>query len=133
MTLLSILNLDPKNRRGIKQFARKAGIPLDRLTFYDSSHILPTGQDLEMICRAAGVAPLELMLGLGRLDRRIISALQKHAGGIAELIGKDVKDFPRDGRALALRHETALGKLYQGDCLHLMREMASESIDLVFA
>lgn len=57
----------------MKQFADAAGIPVERLRHYSDSKTMPSGSDLDRICFAAGVSPIELMLKMGVVDRRIQS------------------------------------------------------------
>lgn len=127
------LGLNSNDSVAIKQLASKTGIQVERLRHYDAKNILPSGSDLEKICLVRNITQTELMLLMGCLDRKILSAIQKYAGAIYELIKDDIQPFHSFGKKPNLKLETGCGQLYQGDCLELMREMESESVDLVFA
>lgn len=117
----------------MKQFADAAGIPVERLRHYSDSKTMPSGSDLDRICFAAGVSPIELMLKMGVVDRRILKALKAKAEEVYDLIGKEIEQPTNAGEAPPLVFETNLGRLHQGDCLDLTHHMADGSIDMIFA
>ena len=131
--LFSTLGIEPGDSVAVKKLASETGISVDRLRYYDVNGILPSGADLEKICSVANITSLELMLLMGCLDRKIIAAIQKHASEVYEIVKDDIQLFPVSGQIPSLMLKTEYGQLYQGDCLKLMREMKTESVDLVFA
>ncbi|HYA42788.1 MAG TPA: site-specific DNA-methyltransferase [Syntrophobacteraceae bacterium] len=127
------LGIDGRDRFAVERFADASGVPADRLQHYDVSNTLPSGRDLDRICTLTGLSPVELMLKLGVLDRRILKALKSNAREVFNLIRGDIEQ-PRNHATLPpVVFKTNFGRLYQGNCLTLMNSMESDSIDLVFA
>ncbi|MGD1873863.1 MAG: DNA-methyltransferase [Mastigocoleus sp.] len=122
-----------EDRKSLKNFASKIGVPLSRLRYYNEKNILPTGADLEAVINETGISELELMLKMGRLDRNILEVLQNKADLIMPILNTQNVNTGSDRISAELTFQTDLGNLYQGDCLSLMEEIASDSIDLIFA
>jgi site-specific DNA-methyltransferase (adenine-specific) len=74
-----------------------------------------------------------LMLKMGKLDHRLIEAIQKHADSIYELIKQDSDEQPLKSLCPPVVFKTQLGCLYQGDCINLLQNLADNSVDLIFA
>jgi site-specific DNA-methyltransferase (adenine-specific) len=127
------LGLNGSDRFAVKRFADAAGVPTDRLYHYNLSNTLPSGCDLDRICSVAGVSPIQLMLKLGILDRRILQALKSNAKEVFDLIKSDIEQPGDHGAPPPVVFETSFGRLHQGDCLALMHHMESDSVDMVFA
>lgn len=131
------IGIAPNQRRELMQFASRSGVEAVRLRHYNDANILPTGDDLPRVLAAAGITELELMLAMGRLSREIVGAIQANAGAVARLIesAQPAQAHQPETAACAprLTLETELGRLYQGDCLDLMRGLDSDSVDMVFA
>lgn len=119
--------------REVAKFAEEAGVSVSMLRHYNDHNILPTGRNLDSICRASGLSHLELMLGMGRLDSKTIELLQKHSGSIASLLNDSVPKKKKSKAKHKLVFKTDLGALYKGDCMSLLQEMPDESVDMVFA
>ncbi len=82
------LGINDGDRFALKRFADAAGIPVERLRHYNDSNTLPSGYDLDRICSVAGLSPIELMLKMAVLDRRILKALKSNAKEVFELISR---------------------------------------------
>lgn len=132
-SLFEILNIDVKSAVSLKKYASLSGIDVSRLKYYQRAHNLPTGGDLDKICKTSGITPVELMLKMGQLNSRIISAIQTNADRVYEIIQSDVAHKNSETQPPPLAFETEFGKLYRGDCLDLTASMADDSIDLIFA
>jgi site-specific DNA-methyltransferase (adenine-specific) len=81
-------------------------------------------------------ADVEPMLSMGRLSREVLDALQANAGAVARLLGALQSSHTQPETAAGAPRvalETELGKLYQGDCVELMRGLDSDSVDMIFA
>lgn len=129
------IGVDSNSRSDLKKVVKDTGIPLARLKYYNQKNILPTGKDLESLETVLSVSELELQLKMGRLDHNVLNSIQKNAEKLKELIQDD---YEQDKESLALgsiklAFETKFGKMYEGDCLRLMSELPSDSVDLVFA
>jgi site-specific DNA-methyltransferase (adenine-specific) len=127
------LGINATDRFAVKRFADASGVSVDRLRHYNDSNTVPSGCDLEQICSASGLSPVELTLEMGVLDRRTLEALKANARGVFELIQNDIKQPGNQVKSPPVVFQTDLGRLHQGDCLTLMQHMESDSIDLIFA
>ena len=115
------------------KFSKAVNIPIKTLRFYNKNNILPSGADLDKICRHTNMTPVQLMLNMGIVDRKIKSAIHKYANEIFQLIEEDVLADENEIQEPQLAFETPLGRLYQGDCIDLMNTLENDSIDLIFA
>jgi site-specific DNA-methyltransferase (adenine-specific) len=75
------------------------------------------------------------MLKMGRLNHNVLEAIQKNSEKLKNVI---LSEFNRnkenlDLGASKLAFETELGQMFEGDCLKVMSEIPSDSVDLVFA
>lgn len=130
------LGIDPAQRHQLAAFSARCGVSPARLRHYNDANVLPTGDDLTRVLATAGINELELMLAMGRLSRDTLNAIQANAGAVAKILEapqpaeiqpKTAADAPR------VTLETGLGRLYQGDCVDLMRDLDSDSVDMIFA
>jgi len=121
-----------ENIKDLKEFAKNSNISAKQLKYYNKQKILPSGDDLEQICRAKNIDPIYLMLRMGILDRQIKKFVSDQADQIYTLIKKEKRGaaFPP---AMPIKFKSSFGQLYNGDCIELMRSIANDSIDLIFA
>ncbi len=133
-SLFDILKIDKNDRFSLMRFARSIDIPTKRLNYYQSTNKMPSGGDLEKICKATGLSPTQIMLKLGIIDYKLKSLIEKNSGKISKILESPI-DNEKPKRVLPppLAYESKIGALYQGDCLELMPHIDSDSIDLVFA
>ncbi|RKZ90557.1 MAG: hypothetical protein DRQ43_11140, partial [Gammaproteobacteria bacterium] len=54
-SLFDILKIDKKDRFSVMRLARLIDIPAKRLNYYQSTNKMPSGGDLEKICKATGL------------------------------------------------------------------------------
>lgn len=130
------LGITPGDRRQLNAFAARSGVPLARLRHYNDANVLPSGGDLPRVLEAGGISELELMLAMGRLSRDTLSAIQANAAVVAKLLqASQSADAQTETVVNAPRSalETALGRLYEGDCMDLMPTLDSDSVDMIFA
>ena len=120
------VGIDPAQRHQLAEFSTRCGVPPARLRHYNDANVLPTGDDLTRVLATAGITELELTLAMGRLSRDTLNAIQANAGALAKILEapqpadvqpKTAADAPR------VTLETGLGRLYQGDCVDLMRSL----------
>lgn len=121
------------NNLELKEFAKRSGVSVKRLKYYADELILPSRDDLDKILKTSGLSELEFKLKLGILDKKIISLLGEKSSEISMLLGDDVPEKLPDEISMVPGFQTSLGKLYQADCLELMRTIDKESVDLIFA
>lgn len=128
------LGLDPENSKDISQFAKKCGVPVKKLHYFNDHSILPSGSELKKIIEVTGISELAIMLKLGRFDHRLTTALIDHADEITKLISDRFNNnAPKPKSALTPCFKTNLGQLYHGDCIEMLRTIPNNSVDMVFA
>ncbi|MGJ8645319.1 MAG: DNA methyltransferase [Marinomonas colpomeniae] len=129
------INVDPSSGKQIKSAAKATSISSSQLKYYNEKNIIPTGKDLKSVEDNLGISELELMIKMGRINHVILDAIQNNSNKIIEILRSDYDEAKNriELGASELIFETSLGKLFQGDCLHAMRQIESDSVDLVFA
>jgi site-specific DNA-methyltransferase (adenine-specific) len=118
--------------RSLAQFARKTKIPLKRLKYYNDARKMPSGNDLEIILREAGISQVELMLLTGNLSRELKTLIATNAGQINKLLSLPPKKTT-SFKQIQPVFTTKMGQLFQCDCLDLFQTIENDSVDLVFA
>ncbi len=73
------IGADPDSKSEVSGIAKKLGIPVARLKYYNKNNIVPTGKHLEAIESVLGIGEFDLMLKMGRLDHSLIEAIQNNA------------------------------------------------------
>lgn len=131
----SIAYEDSQTRtKAYKQISETTGIPTSQLKYYNDKNVLPSGRDLSQICNCYSITENYLQLKMGIVDHRLIEMLQSKAESInhllLELSHVGVID---DNSVIKEVFSTELGRMFQGDCLDVMKQIESDSIDLVFA
>lgn len=130
----SAIGIRPDDHSAIKELSVKSGVPTAILKYYNEANIIPSGKDLRCILYAVGVSEIELMLRMGSLNRRLTAAIERHSNDIYRIIKADLGErYTSEANEPKVVLETSLGRLYQGDCLDLMRSMDDDSVDLIFA
>jgi len=132
------IGVDPDERGDDRDFAKEADIPVSRLRYYNDQNIFPAGEDLKKICEVADLSPLQLKLRIGHIDKKTLDALTQNSDRIANLLsdGNEINNEEGEEKVPGrpgLVFETDLGKLYKGDCIELLGDMESETVDMVFA
>lgn len=125
------LGIDPRSKEQLSKASRKSGISVSRLRYYNGANIIPTGIDLDKILSAYGITEVELQLRMGQIDRRLSNLIANNAEAISNILEVSATHNPQRRYKPVL--ETALGSLYQGDCIEVIKSIESDSIDAVFA
>jgi len=126
------LGIDPDSRVDIQSAAKKTGIPFARLKYYNKKNVIPLGGDLTALEDEYAISELELMLKMGRLDHSVIEAIQNSSDEILKILSKQSKPKVKLKKIEPV-FTTSLGKLYERDCLEVLKSIPSDSVDLVFA
>lgn len=126
------LGIDPESRAQIKAVAVKVNVPVSRLEYYNKNNIIPSGNDLKAILDIFGLSEIYLRLKMGRLDRETIALLQQDADKIVDTIKENSSAINTFGE-FKTQLQTELGTLYQGDCLDVLKNIDSDSVDMIFA
>lgn len=124
--------LQIEDRLSLSRFSKKTGISVKRLRYYNDGNKMPTGKDLDLILANTDLSKIELMLLTETFNHELKSLIAENAHQIGKLLSpkKKNKESQKD---IKTTFETELGKLYQCDCLDLLKTMESDSVDLIFA
>ncbi|MEO8173197.1 MAG: site-specific DNA-methyltransferase [Sediminibacterium sp.] len=125
--LFKLLEIQPRN---LKAKAEQLGIAADTMKHYDGANILPSKRDLEKIQKVLGIAPVQVMAAMGIVNTEILHAITEHWKEIASWIPAAATE---KAAKLEPTFTTSKGKLYQADCVTLMKQLKPESVDLIFA
>lgn len=130
--LFSILNLNDRNE--IKNFAKKIGVQVKTLSYFNDNCIYPDQRIIEKILEVKPeLNEIELKIRLGHIDSNILSFLQNNIQNITSIYNSD-EDLKILNRELPTADfSTSLGKLFNADCLEIMGRMEDNSVDLIFA
>lgn len=123
--------LQIEDRLSLNRFSKKIGISTKRLRYYNDGNKMPTGKDLDLILANTDISKMELMLLTETFNHELKSLISENAQQIGKLLSpkKEKKESKKNIKTL---FETELGRLYQCDCLDLLKTMESDSVDLVF-
>lgn len=124
------VELDISNKDDLKDIAERLKIKVDKLVYYNNKMIFPEGEVLKKILSYKGYSTLELKLRLGIIDNELIEWISKNPKIIIDNINENIEE---DKKKIQLKFESNYGKLYQGDCLDIMKSIPDESVDVVFA
>ncbi|MCF2307962.1 site-specific DNA-methyltransferase [Photobacterium carnosum] len=119
--------------KNFSDISKKTSIPTKTLKYYNSKNILPSGNDLDVICNIYNISEDYLKLKMGVIDYALIEKLQYNAKKINEEIEKTNINNDRKKDNINVVFDTEKGILYQGDCLDVMSGIQSDSIDMIFA
>lgn len=100
------------------------------LRYYNDNMLFPLGNDLAKIINYLGLSEFELKLKLGIIDSDIIKWISKNSALISYPL-TETNSF--DHRNVHPDFETEIGTMYSADCINVMRNIADDSIDLIFA
>lgn len=129
--LFRVLGINRDSRKDVNKLAEQLNTPKEELRYYNDQNILPSGKILELIASELEISAEKVKISMGIIDEELINKFREHSDGIEKLIGSNKSiDEPKTCSPV---FETELGSLYQEDCLDLMRNIESDSIDLIFA
>lgn len=79
------------------------------------------------------MSELEFELSLGKIPKEYRSSFFENLHNIANVLEQGVHSGKRLAVPVTPHYETNLGKLYNADCINVLKEIEDESVDLVFA
>ncbi|USK71254.1 DNA-methyltransferase [Peribacillus asahii] len=130
--LFSILNLNDHN--DIKLFAKKIGVRINTLSYFNDNCIYPDSETVRKILEfKQDLTEFELKIRLGHIDSSVLSYLQENIKEITSTCAPDKKMEFLNRQLPAADFSTSLGKLFKADCLDIMKGMQDNSVDLIFA
>ena len=129
--LYHLLDIEEGDNNALRKMSKTTKIPVKRLSYYNDNNILPCESDMGKIYDATKLTKLEVMLGMGILNSEILLAISKNYDGIAKDLNVSLSNHIND--QLLPSFQTSLGSLYRGDCLSLLAQTQTESVDMVFA
>lgn len=115
----------------LKEVAKELKIPVKRLRYYGENKIIPMGDDRDAIKKHLKLTEIEFKIRIGDIDFELLDFLSSNSKAINELKKKTEKQNSRV--ILEPQFESEYGRLFNGNSVELMRSVASESIDLIFA
>jgi site-specific DNA-methyltransferase (adenine-specific) len=132
-SLIRALGIDPADAEGVNALSRATNVAAAVLRYHDEARLLPSGRMLSALCGWARITPAELSLRMGHTDHALLAAIQRNAGEVYRLIARDLRAPARVPVPSEPVLRTQYGELHQGDCLPVLRQTPSDSVDLVFA
>lgn len=121
-SLFSAVGLDPRSRKSATKLAEISGLSPETIRWMDQTGSIPDRQSLRKIASGVDLSETELCIRLGFVD----DAILKH-----QLDGSPLP--VRERSPCSSVFQTKLGTLYEADCMDVMSNMDSESVDLIFA
>lgn len=123
------------NESDLKEFAKKSGVNFRKLKYYAEEVIYPNKGDIDKILSLVGLSEIEFQLRLGHINSNLKKLLSLHSSQITELLQASGHEEEIE---VGLTEptpvfQTKLGKLYQEDCIPLIKSLPHESVDLIFA
>jgi site-specific DNA-methyltransferase (adenine-specific) len=125
--LFKILSINSKN--DLRNVSSKCGLKAEDIQYFNDNRLLPYGEILEKILGYLEITETELKISLGIFDRSIQSWLENNSKRVA----KDIVIKNDEIIEYNPIYQTNLGRLYRGDCINLMKSLANDSVDLIFA
>ena len=117
----------------LRSVSKRVDIPIDSLKYYNDNHILPSFAHLKKLSDFLVLSELEIKLALGFIDQTILDGLAAKYNEIATILGANNRHGAIRPLLQQQVFESDFGKLYNGDCVSLLRELEDESVDVVFA
>jgi site-specific DNA-methyltransferase (adenine-specific) len=116
----------------ISTLAKVLQIPSERLSELLHAGRRPLENEILALARHLEVSSEAVRLVFGAIDGALAEALALQASEIATRLGV-VREQILDKENLVPTFSTSLGSLYQADCLDVLKQIQSNSVDLVFA
>lgn len=131
MSLLEAIGINRSNRLEIRSVAKQLEIKTKELDYYENNNILPNSLLLKKIENIFGINPIEIKINMGIIDKELQDYLKLNSKKISKL-KKPVRKRKKE-KQLSPKFSTESGELFNHDCLRVMRQMESNSVDVFFA
>ena len=131
-SLFNILGISDFKSSELRRYAKELGIPLKKLKYYSENHILPGKEEIKLISQKTGISENVIMLKMGIFNENLVNLIANNAEHLADQVESE-HDQRINPDQLEISLETELGRLYQGDCLDLLKNIPDNSVDMVFA
>ncbi len=128
--LYQALGLDPQKRKALITFVQKIGVTLNELDYYNNNNILPDKKTLDSIQKHFNIPKEEIMLKMGIYNSELKMLISDYAPQIIKLHKGSIKKTAQNHKEV---YQTPNGRLFQGDCLSLLKQTDDEVFDLIFA
>lgn len=116
----------------LQRFSKESGVKTAKLKYYNEQNIYPSGHDLIKILQTSNLTELELKIKMGIIDFTVKDFLSSHWTEISKLI-KSEPTTNSNEELFEPVFQTSKGKLYQADCIALIKSLPKHSVDLIFA
>jgi site-specific DNA-methyltransferase (adenine-specific) len=122
------------DKKDLKIVSEKLNISTERLIYLNKKNKLPDENELKKIQEVFGISSLEIMLGMGVFDHSVTELLRTHRKKITAQLGEEFEQSKAyESSSVKNVFSTNLGTLYQGDCISLLKNLESNSVNMVFA
>lgn len=121
--------LDVTDKETLKIISNKIGIPTAKLKYYNDNLIIPYGDDLEKISRYTSLSKEEIEMKLGYFSPEVKKWIRKNA----DYVLSKIKLNDQKKEEIESIYNTSFGDLYHDDCLKVLKNIADETVDMVFA
>lgn len=116
----------------LRKFSKESGVNTRKLKYYNEQNIFPHKGDLMKILQVSGLTELELKLKMGILDYAVKEFLASNSSEISKLASKEtINEY--NVPSFEPVFQTDKGRLYQADCIQLIKTLPRDSVDLIFA
>ncbi|NUN99294.1 MAG: site-specific DNA-methyltransferase [Saprospiraceae bacterium] len=124
------IGVNPRNRKEAIEISKLLEIPIVMLDFYNEHQILPFENHLTIINERLHISEISLKIRMGIIDSDVRDLLLHNED---YLLKQYAQKYNKVESLLTPSFQTELGKLFQGDCLDLLKQTGSETYDLIFA
>lgn len=142
-TIYDVLNFQLKKQgmdeKRISSELRKLGVRAEQIKILkqSSSFTSVTQDTLNVILQLSGLTKLEMNLMLGQIPQEYESIYYGNISILAQLLSGHENELKQERKKspkkLKASFRTDRGQLYHADCMDILPNIASESVDMIFA
>lgn len=125
------IGVNKSNSHDVKGLAKLTGIPYKTLMHYDQAHIAPSDSDMPALEHHLKIHRYEIYLRMGIYTHEVKNWLSENANLLADTAPTTTNH--QASKKIKIAYRSKLGKLYNSDCLEVLRKQRTESVDLIFA
>ncbi|EYU15096.1 DNA modification methylase [Photorhabdus aegyptia] len=135
---IKTLGKGDSNFKTYNEISKKTSIPVERLKYYNQRNIMPSGNDLMILCDVYNITQLHFQLNMGHMDMDMdtLELIQRNASLLYDKLSlsfKENKERSSIAKKTTLALQTDNGRLYHGNCLDVSKEIQNDTVDMIFA
>jgi len=131
--LAKLLGCKDSSKREVRKILKDTNIDYVIVHNLIINNNFPSGKILNQLLKFTNTSLLMMKLKCGFIDSQVLEIISSNAEHISDKYFSTRKNLIDNSVVVEEQFSTNLGKLYQGDCLELLKKMDDESVDLVFA